>query len=227
MSSVTPAPASIAFFDVDETLISIKSMFDFYDYFLEAVGYSPEEQQRLHDAARDLLRPGLPREQGNRQFYRRFADYKVAEVAAVGHQWFDAHLERGGLFHTDVVDALRAHREAGTTTVLVSGSFSACLDPVSAYVGADLAMSTQLEVRDGIYTGEVTRTMIGEAKAELARELITQAGVSAADCHAYGDHTSDLGLLQLVGHPVLVGAQAQMSEIADSEGWPRLSGTRG
>ncbi|WP_326568620.1 HAD family hydrolase [Amycolatopsis rhabdoformis] len=217
----------IAFFDVDETLISIKSMFDFYDYFLAAVGHSAEEQHRLQAAARDLLRPGLPRVQGNRLFYQRFAGYKVDEVAGIGREWFAAHLDRGGLFHTDVLDALRAHTAAGTTTVLLSGSFPACLDPVREHAGADLAMSTQLEVRDGVYTGEVTRTMIGDAKATIASELIARAGVAAADCHAYGDHVSDLGLLRLVGHPVAVGTNAEVLAVAEEAGWARLPGTPG
>ncbi|WP_020662513.1 HAD family hydrolase [Amycolatopsis benzoatilytica] len=217
----------IAFFDVDETLISIKSMFDFYDYFLAAVGHSEQEQRKLHDAARALLKPGMPRSEGNRLFYRRFAGYKADEVAGIGRQWFAARLTRGGLFHTDVLAALRGHADAGMTTVLVSGSFSACLDPVREHCGADLAMCTQLAVLDGVYTGEVTRTMIGDAKANLARELIAGTGVDAADCHAYGDHTSDLGLLQLVGNPVVVGENPDLGAIAATEGWSRLAGIPG
>jgi HAD superfamily hydrolase (TIGR01490 family) len=220
-SAAVPA---IAFFDVDETLISIKSMFDFYDFFLQAVGHSPEEQQRLHEQARALLRPGLPREQGNRLFYRRFADRKASEVADIGRRWFDQHLERGDLIHWDVLDALRAHRADGLMTVLVSGSFPVCLNPLTEYCQADMALSTELEVREGIYTGEVSRTMIGAAKAEAARRLIDRTGISAADCYAYGDHTSDLDLLRLVGHPVMVGDNPELAAVADQNGWHRLAG---
>jgi len=225
-----PAPARfrpLAFFDVDETLISIKSMFDFYDCFLAAVGHTEAEQRELRDAARALLKPGIPRSEGNRLFYRRFAGYQADEVARIGRAWFADRLARGGLFHTDVLTALRKHAESGTTTVLVSGSFSACLDPVREHCGADLAVCTQLEVRDGAYTGEVTRTMIGDAKANLARELIEGSAVDAADCHAYGDHTSDLGLLQLVGHPVVVGTNPDLGAVAVAEGWTRLTGIPG
>ncbi|MEC3977390.1 HAD family hydrolase [Amycolatopsis sp. H20-H5] len=225
MSSATRT--SMAFFDVDETLISIKSMVDFYDYFLKAAGHSPEEQRQLHEAARDLLRPGLPREQQNRLFYRRFAGRKVAEVAAAGQHWFEERLKGGKLFHTDVLDALHAHRAAGTTVVLVSGSFSACLDPVSAHCEADLAVCTELGERDGIYTGEVTRAMIGDAKVILACELIAEAGTTAAGCHAYGDHASDLGLLRLAGHPVVVGTDPGMLTVARASGWALLPGTPG
>ncbi|WP_233515561.1 HAD family hydrolase [Marinitenerispora sediminis] len=221
----TTARPAAAFFDVDETLITFKSMFDFYDFFLDAVGHSPEEQERLRADARSLLRPGMPRQQGNRLFYRRFAGYAEADVAAHGLAWFEHHMAAGGVFNEDVLAALREHTAAGLTTVLVSGSFSACLDPIATYVGADVTLCTGLEVRDGVYTGEVLRTMIGDAKAASARELIEERGIPAADCHAYGDHTSDLDLLRLVGHPVVVGDNPDLVAEAERGGWRRLAGT--
>lgn len=218
--------AVIAFFDVDETLITFKSMFDFYDFFLEAIGHSEQERRELHEQVRALLRPGLPREQGNRLFYRRFADRKIAEVAEIGREWFTARLAAGGLFHGDVLQVLRSHHEAGMTVVLVSGSFPACLRPIADYCGADDMLCTELESSDGIYTGEVVRTMIGNGKEDAARKLIEHTGANAADCFAYGDHTSDLGLLRLVGHPVVVGTNPELAAAAAEHGWRRLAGTK-
>ncbi|MFC3995920.1 HAD family hydrolase [Nocardiopsis sediminis] len=224
MPAETAAPRALAFFDVDETLITIKSMFDFYDFFLAAIGHSEDEQARLREQARSLLKPGMPRKEGNRLFYRRFAGYSTAEVAKHGQAWFDKRLAEGGLFNGDVLAALRRHRAAGLNTVLVSGSFTACLDPVAEHAGADAVLCTRLEEQGGVYTGEVLRSMIGDGKARSARELITELGVSAADCHAYGDHTSDLELLTLVGHPVVVGDNAEMRTEAAANGWPVLEG---
>lgn len=224
---MTGTPPGIAFFDVDETLISVKSMFDFYDFFLDALGLSPEEQQARSAQARSLLRPGMPREEGNRLFYRRFAGYKVAEVDEIGRAWFDERLRGGILFHQDVLAALRAHRDEGLLTVMVSGSFAPCLVPVAEYAGADVVLSTVLEARDGLYTGEVLRTMIGDAKTEAARAFMAEHGVPADACHAYGDHTSDLGLLRMTGHPVVVGGNPDLAEVAAAHGWRRLPGTIG
>ncbi|MFJ3960979.1 HAD family hydrolase [Streptomyces sp. NPDC090036] len=215
---------AVAFFDVDETLTTVKTMFDFYDFFLNAVGHTPQEQQRLQQDARDLLRPGLPREEGNRLFYLRFAGYGAERTAAVGRDWFAQHLRRGGFFHQDVLAALSAHRERGLATVLVSGSFPAPLEPVAAHVGADVVLCTRPEIRDGVYTGEVETTMIGDAKARAARELLSARGIRPEECHAYGDHVSDLGLLRLVGHPVVVGDHPDLLTEAGLHGWPQLAG---
>lgn len=222
-SSVTTAlPTTthgVAFFDVDETLTTVKTMFDFYDFFLNAVGHTPEEQQRLRQDARDLLRPGLPREEGNRLFYRRFAGYRAERTQAAGREWFAQHLRRGGFFHRDVLEALTTHRERGLATVLVSGSFAAALDPVAAHVGADVVLCTRPEIQDGVYTGEVLTTMIGDAKTRAARELLAERAIAPEDCHAYGDHVSDLGLLRLVGHPVVVGDHPDLlAEAAEAAG---------
>ncbi|GHF27834.1 MULTISPECIES: HAD family hydrolase [Streptomyces] len=221
------AARPVAFFDVDETLTTVKTMFDFYDYFLAAVGHSPEEQEERRQDARALLRPGLPREQGNRLFYRRFAGYRADRVEAIGQAWFDGHMERGGLFHKDVLDALREHRAEGLGVVLVSGSFPACLDPVAAHVGAEEVMCTRPEIRDGVYTGEVLTTMIGAAKADTAKAVLAGRGADAAECFAYGDHVSDLPLLELVGNPVAVGAHPEVTAVAERHGWRRLPGIPG
>ncbi|WP_017625857.1 HAD-IB family hydrolase [Nocardiopsis chromatogenes] len=221
---MTTQRTAFAFYDVDETLISIKSMFDYYDFFLEAVGHPPEEQERLRAEARGLIRPGLPRKEGNRLFYRRFAGYKVEQVAEIGRDWFRGHMERGGLFHGDVLATLREHVAAGRTAVLLSGSFSACLDPIAEHAGAGTAIGTLLEAEDGVYTGGVLRSMIGDGKENAARRLMEEAGADPAECHAYGDHTSDAGLLGLVGHPVAVGADPKMAELAEGNGWGRLAG---
>ena len=47
--------------------------------------------------------------------------------------------------------------------------------------------------------------MIGQAKADAAGELMARHRIDPRDCHAYGDHSSDLPLLEQVGHPVVVG----------------------
>lgn len=214
----------IAFFDVDETLLTVKSMVTFYDYFLTETCETGAEIHRKREAMGRILGAGLPRAEANRVFYRAFAGHEADRVAGAGQRWFGSALDCGGLFHSDVVGALHGHRVAGTTTVLVSGSFPACLDPVRAHLGADLIVCTEPEVRDGRYTGQVRRPMIGEEKAAAARELIARAGVDPADCFAYGDHPSDLELLRVVGHPVVVGPDPQMAARAIREGWARLAG---
>lgn len=216
---MSPQETKIAFFDVDETLITLKSMFRFLEHHLD-----PEEYEIAVTYLRDRAAAGTPREETNREYYRNFIGERATDVAASGQRWFAAEMARGGLFHDPAVAEFHRHRDAGAAIVLVSGSFSACLDPIADHLGADLVLSTVPEVLDGVYTGEVSTTVIGAGKAEAAREAMAKYGATPAECVAYGDHASDLPLLLAVGHGVVVGDDPVLLRHADEHGWDRLPG---
>jgi HAD superfamily hydrolase (TIGR01490 family) len=211
--------APIAFFDVDETLITLKSMFSFLRFHLGLPRY-----ERAANVLTELAAAGVPRAKTNQLYYCNFAGESAAEVAESGRQWFARELATGRLFHAEVVRVFGRHREAGDVTALVSGSFSACLDPIAAHLGADHVLATEPQVIDGRYTGEVLRSAIGEGKADAARRLMAELGADEAACAAYGDHASDLPLLLAVGDAGVVGDDPVLLDHAARYGWTRLPG---
>ncbi|MFJ5233128.1 HAD family hydrolase [Kitasatospora sp. NPDC088391] len=216
------AVTAAAFFDVDETLIGAKSMFRFLEHYWRAVGRPDRDYLDTWDRFARLPAEGVTREQSNRLFYRLFAGDEVAEVTRHGAEWFAAALARGDLWNPSGLTAFRRHRAAGHLTVLVSGSFPPCLDPLAAALGADLVLCSRPEQADGRYTGELATPMIGETKATAARTLMATHHLDPADCHAYGDHPSDLPLLHQVGHPVVIGDDPTLTHLATRAGWTRL-----
>lgn len=213
-----------AFFDVDETLLTGKSMFEFLRFWLARCGDDGTAYEREAAAVRELSARGMPREDVNRAFYSRFAGADAAEVRAAGRDWYARYRARPGAFVTAGVEALAAHRAAGDVVVLVSGSFPPALDPVAGDLGADRVLCTTVDVgADGRFTGTVTEPMIGAAKAEAVAKTAAELGVSIADCWGYGDHASDLGLLRAVGHPVVIGGDPVLTAHAREHGWPVLS----
>ncbi|MFJ1751585.1 HAD family hydrolase [Kitasatospora sp. NPDC088134] len=219
-----------AFFDVDETVITVKSMFDFLRHWHEQApgGQGPEAYRSALGGLHALAASGAHRSEVNRTYYRGFAGVSAAELRAEGLAWYAAYRTRSDAFVTATVEAMRAHRRAGDTVVLVSGSFFACLEPLAAELGADLALgSVPLVGPDGRLTGEVERPMIGAVKGLAVEETVARLGLDAADCHAYGDHSSDLDMLRRVGHPHQVGADPELTAHALRDGWPRLSADSG
>ncbi|MER7028865.1 HAD family hydrolase [Streptomyces ramulosus] len=199
------SPRSAAFFDVDETLITVKSMFAFLRHWLARNGDDGTLYRRRADALREMA-ARLPREEGNRAYYTFFAGVPAAGLLAAGREWYAAYRMGPDAFVTATVRALARHQAAGDRTVLVSGGFAACLEPLAEDLGVDLILcSTPLVSADGTLTGEVGTAMIGKAKAVAVDRTIAEFGLPAADCWAYGDHSSDLGMLSSVGHPVAVG----------------------
>ncbi|MGW6054726.1 HAD family hydrolase [Streptomyces sp. NPDC055189] len=227
LSSAAPMPPpAIAFFDVDETLISVNSMARFLHHHMRARGRPRADFDDAVRRLRALSEGGASRTEVAHAYYRLYAGCDARELAARGRAWFAAELRAGGLFLADSVAALREHRRRAEAVVLVSGSFAPCLDPVARRLGidADAVLCARPETVDGVLTGRVDVTMTGEEKAVAVRALLRERGISGDRCHAYGDHASDLAMLRAVGHPVVVGADPVLLRHAEAGGWRRLPG---
>ncbi|MFC9386317.1 HAD family hydrolase [Streptomyces venezuelae] len=219
------APARAAFFDVDETLITCKSMACVLARFWGRGEVAARRFAAAHAELRRMIREGVPREQVNRTFFRLLAGSHLDDLETCGQEWYEK-ARTGGLLHTPVYEALRRHAGAGDLVVLVSGAFSACLEPLARDIGADLVVCTVPEVTsEGVLTGElVGPPMLGEAKGEAARRIMTAFGLGPEECFAYADDESDLPLLRSVGHPVLVGDGPVSAPPSETAGWSWLPG---
>ncbi len=214
---------SYAFFDVDDTLISVKSMFSFQQFWYQRYP-DPLAQQRFD---RDMSRrheQDISWEQLNRQYYRHFAGRSVQQVAQCCYDWFvymERHQER--LFHDAVVAKLRGHQQSGHDIVFVSGSFPALLQPVAERLGVQHILAIQMVIADGRYTGEILQPQtIGQGKADAVSAFLSQLKGDAASCYAYGDDISDAPMLASVGYPVVVTGGRGLPEYGKSQGWKLL-----
>ncbi|GLF99331.1 HAD family hydrolase [Streptomyces yaizuensis] len=215
-----PTPSYLVFADVDETLINCKSMFDFLQFRMIAEQgiRGGAEYLRIRADVQAKADAGVPREEINRSYYSLYAGEPVDRVAELAARWF-AERDAAGLFIESTEAALRDHRARGATIVLVSGSFPALLAPVADRVGAAHLLCTRPLEHEGRYTGEVEVPVIGEAKADAVRTLLAaHPGVDPSQCYAYGDHTSDIPMMNCVGIPVVVGDHPEMkSYLAERE----------
>jgi HAD superfamily hydrolase (TIGR01490 family) len=212
----------VAFFDVDETLLVGKSMAEFLRHWVARDGRDDDDFRGAMAELQAVADKG-GRAAANRAYYRRFAGVPTVALAEAGSQWYAQYRRRPDAFVASTMAALAGHRAAGDLLVLVSGSCRAVLDPLAADVGADKVLCTELVVgTDGLLTGEVSRPMIGPAKAAAAAGLLDGLGASPADCFAYGDHASDLDLLTAVGSPRVVGDDPVLATWARLYGWPVL-----
>lgn len=213
-----------AFFDVDGTLITVRSIFRFLEFDMAARGLPATEYDRAMRQLGKLHAARVPREDVNRAYFGLWAGLDEAETVARGVRWFETERDRGELFHPDVLAAFRRHAQTGHRTVLVSGSFPACLDPIAELLGADAVLCSRPEVRAGCYTGRIATPMIGEAKAAAVRAEVVAHRLDLSASFAYGDHSSDLPVLRLVGSPVVVGDDPVLTGEAVRLGWARLPG---
>lgn len=209
-----------AFFDVDETLIRTKSMFDFYRFFC----LSRDDVAALNAFEaefNELFQSGLPREFLNKAYYRHLAGQTSLTLQKAGKQWWAEVSSRPGILIEETVALLRNLEADGFAPVFVSGSFEEILEPLAAQLGvAHILCAPMIMDSCGFYTGELEgMPTIGSGKRAAIRRFLEHHGSDAKACWAVGDDTSDLPMLEAVGNKAVVGADSLIARHARDHGW--------
>ncbi|MFG6448328.1 HAD family hydrolase [Roseateles sp. BYS180W] len=219
---------SYAFFDVDGTLLRLKSMFSFHDFWYQRwIGLDSdarvEEYEDVTAIMRALVESGEQRELINRRYYEFFSGRSVEEVERCAQAWARTVVADPRIFVTDVIDELEALRAKGVEPVFVSGSFIEVLSPIADHLGVSHMLATRL-LHDGkTYTGRFRAPQtIGEGKALAISEFLAERSTLPTDCWAFGDDISDVPMLEAVGRPVAVIGDSALSSTARARGWKCL-----
>lgn len=219
-------PKRFAFFDVDDTLIHIKSMFDIFRFWALDWLEDPDRLALFEADFAWMRAAGQPREDLNRAYYRYFAGVEPRRLAAAGQVWASRRLaapER--LFVASAVSELGRLRREAIDPVLVSGSFEAVLRPVADHLKVKHILATTLLIgADGRLSGEIGAPQtIGAGNAIAVHNFLARHEADAAACVAFGDDMSDLPMLRAVGTPVVVGTDTPLTRHADTERWRKLT----
>ncbi len=130
-----------------------------------------------------------------------------------------------GLLRQDTMALLKEHKDKGHMIILLSGTYQEFLDELKPAVGADFAIGTRLEVKDGVYTGKINEPLcFGKGKASLVKEFIDRehADIDFGASYAYADSISDLPVFEMVGHPVAAYPDKRLMALAKKRGWKVL-----
>ncbi|TVP33536.1 hypothetical protein A3L22_16150 [Streptomyces griseus subsp. griseus] len=226
MGGMTSSSAPVvAFFDVDETLVAMKSPFAMLRHRLREQGDLDGSAYRaLADPLRRFAAEGGTPAEVSAMFYRSVAGVAWDELLHQGRDWY-AGLRGGGVpFVEATLRELRRHQSQGHLTVAVSGAWAASLRPMAEDLGIDVVLCTEPEVDGaGLLTGRIARAMFGPAKGAAVREVLAERGAAAGECFAYADDPSDLDMLRLVGRPTVVGDHPVLAGMAAEHGWRVLS----
>mgnify|MGYP000971545938 FL=1 len=152
-----------------------------------------------------------------RQVYRRYEGAKLDEL----ERFVDERLTPFVLDRTspEAVRRIREHREAGHTTILLTGVIRPLTRPFEGLfdhiVAADLATD-----EDGVCTGFLTGPpMVGDSRAAWLTHYAGLHGVDLSASFAYADSHVDLPMLRSVGNPVAVSPDIGLMRAAKESGW--------
>ncbi len=115
------------------------------------------------------------------------------------------------------------HQDAGEPVYIVTAASQEMADLLAYVLAFDGGVGSRLEVVEGRYTGRAAGPFnYREGKVDSLRELAARQRIDLAASHAYSDSESDLPMLRLVGHPVVVNPDPDLARIAAVEGWEIL-----
>lgn len=125
----------------------------------------------------------------------------------------------------EIIAKLHEHRAQGHPVFLVSAMLEPTLRLLGDALGATSVIGTSIEFQDGCYTGRVSsRVCMGVEKNLLTREYLHARGIAIdfAASYAYADSISDMGLFEMVGHPIAVYPDKQLAAHARTHNWQIL-----
>ena len=112
---------------------------------------------------------------------------------------------------------VRTLRRLGFRCGAVSGGFTQVVEPLAVELGLDFCTANELEVRDGILTGQVVGPVVDRSgKADALRQAAAHFGIPLAQCVAVGDGANDIDMLTTAGLGVAFNAKPALREVADT-----------
>jgi HAD superfamily hydrolase (TIGR01490 family) len=211
-----------AFFDFDETLLEVESgrlgiqwlrdrRLVPFGYIFKILVANFLYQRRLLSDER-MVKIMLT-------FYK---EKRLADFQKGANSFYESYLKPR--LAPGILSRVRFHKKEGHLLVLISGSVRYLLEPVVRDLGFDHLLCTDLEVdKNGLMTGKPAGLVcVNRNKKILTLKLAQKLELDLARSYAYGNHHSDLPLLETVGNPYAVQPNPILERTARQRSWPIL-----
>jgi len=144
-------------------------------------------------------------------------DKSVLFIDEIVNEFFNTILVNH--FNNHVTKILADHKRDGFEIILASNSFSFLVEKVARFLEVKYFLGTELEVKNGVFTGKIINTMYGEDKVFHITSLVQRESLDLSDSFAYTDHYSDVSMLELCSNPILVNPDKILRRIGKKRGW--------
>ena len=220
------SPSNIgAFFDFDETLLDIESSRLGFRYLWERRLVSFGFILKVLTLNFFYKRHWLSDEKMAMMLIRFYRNRLLEDFQQGAAAFYQEHLKPH--LAPNIHARVNEHRRQGHRLILISGSVRYMLEPVAEDLRFDHLLCTDLEIGDdGLLTGRAKGPIcLNSNKRILAEMLARKVNIDLASSYAYGNHQSDLPLLELIGHPHVVEPTDPLKKVALAKKWPILTYT--
>jgi len=216
----------LALFDLDNTLLSGDSDYEWAQFLIERGVLERAEYEAK-----------------NEHFFRQynageldiheFLEFQLAPLARYPREKLDEwHAEFmrtkiEPMIRAKGVELVRRHLGHGDLCAIVTSTNAFITAPIAREFGLEHLVATELEVRDGRFTGKPSGTpCFREGKITRVEEWLAGQDRILASFTAiwfYSDSQNDLPLLEYVTHPVVVDPDEVLHRVAVKRGWQIIS----
>jgi len=220
------AEAELALFDLDHTLLSGDSDYEWAQFLIERGMLERAEYEAKNDHFFRQYKEG-------RLDIHEFLDFQLAPLARHPREELDRwHAEFMRVKIRPIVrakgkDLVRKHLAENHLCAIVTSTNAFITGPIARELGVPHLLATELEVRDGRFTGKPSGTPpFRQGKVTRLAEWLGGRGQSLASFAAswfYSDSHNDLPLLEYVERPVAVDPDPELKKAALERGWEIIS----
>ena len=217
---------NLALFDLDNTLLSGDSDFEWSQFLIEQGVLERELFEAKNQTFYDQYKAGALNIHEFLDFQLKPLSRHSRKVLDVWHEDF-MRIKIRPMMGDAARELVAKHRDAGDICVIITATNSFVTAPIAREFGVPHLIATDPEHLNGEFTGKVAGVpSFREGKITRLESWMSERGwdwSSFAETVFYSDSLNDLPLLAKVKRPVAVDADETLLKHAQQHGWEILS----
>jgi len=216
----------LALFDLDNTLLSGDSDFEWSQFLIEQGVLDRELFEAKNLTFYEQYKAGV-------LDIHEFLDFQLKPLSRHSRKVLDAwhedfmRIKVRPMMGTAARELVAKHRDAGDVCVIITATNSFVTAPIAREFGVPHLIGTDPEQVNGEFTGNVAGVpSFREGKITRLESWMAERGWtwdSFDDTTFYSDSLNDLPLLAKVKNPVAVDPDVTLRKHAEQQGWPIIS----
>ena len=217
---------NLALFDLDNTLLSGDSDFEWSQFLIEQGVLDRELFEAKNVAFYEQYKAGTLN-------IVEFLDFQLKPLARharkVLDEWHEEFMRNKmrPIMGAKARDLVRRHQAAGDLCMIVTATNSFVTAPIAREFGVEYLIATEPEQKDGEFTGRVAGVpSFREGKVVRMENWLAERGwnwESFEKSWFYSDSLNDLPLLCKVRQPIAVDPDPTLRAYAEEQGWTVIS----
>lgn len=216
---------SVAFFDLDNTLVRGSSLYYFAKHLVKEGIFTKRELAKFATAQARFIRTKTEDKRLQvlitEKALKLVAGKAQSEILNLCENALTEALSEA--LYPEVLTSLRWHQERGHQTWIVTASPIEIASGIANKLDMTGALGTIAEVENGTYTGKLLSGVLhGKAKARAVIELVDSMALDLDSAFAYSDSLNDLPLLCAVKTAIAVNPNKELQRIAKKNKWQEI-----